>query len=197
MSYEMKTSLNFYGNRATLLAQKSCRRSSSSSSISSSLFQANHPYSPIYSQCGDLFSNIKFLSRSLRRMNVDHAITGKSAMVMESGTFEMEVEPEIELILSNDSYEHFLKICVHQQVKPIDGEDRMFWDNRTGCTIRVYVVGENFPQGRRSMEIPALHLLPTNDEGIKSWNVEGQAPVSYQSKRLSVSGKESLNPIAA
>jgi hypothetical protein len=197
MSYEMKSSPSLDCN-LTFPLQSSSLRSSSSSSA----FRTASNYSPVYSQCGDLFSSIKFLSRSLRRMNVDHALTGCSAVVMESGVAGPEMKSEIDLILSRQSYEHFLKSCVHQQVKPIEGEERAFWDNRTGCTVRIYVAGERLKIGRRSVEIPELNMMRLNDEGIKSWTVESKVKsksVRETSRKLKVSAvpKVSPSPIAA
>jgi hypothetical protein len=131
-------------------------------------------------------------------MNVDHALTGVSAVVMESGFTGPEMKSEIDLILSHQSYEHFLKSCVHQQVKPIEGEERAFWDNRTGCTVRIYVTGERLKVGRRSVEIPELNMMALNDEGIKSWTVESKS-ARETARKLKVSGvpKASPSPIAA
>ncbi len=176
MSYEMKSLMSLDCN--TDLSLRSSLRSSSSSA-----FRTPAEYSPVYSQCGDLFSSIQILSRSLRRMHVDHALTGICAVVMAAGGAESGTKPEIDLILSHQSYAHFLKICVHQQVKPIEGEDRAFWDNRTGCTVRIYVTGERVKVGRRSIEIPQLNMMPMNDEGIKSWTVE-----SKRSRKLKAPG---------
>ncbi len=192
MSYEMK-SLPSLDCNPTIPLQSSLRSSSSSSA-----FRTNSHYSPVYSQCGDLFISIQFLSRSLRRMNVDHALTGVSAVVMESGVAGPDIKSEIDLILSHQSYEHFLKSCVHQQVKPIEGEARAFWDNRTGCTVRIYVAGERIKVGRRSIEIPELNTMTLNDEGIKSWTAETKSSRAT-SRKLKVSGvaKTSPDPIAA
>ncbi len=193
MSYEMK-SLPSLDCNPTFPMQSSSLRSSSSSST----FRTTSNYSPVYSQCGDLFSSIQFLSRSLRRMNVDHALTGVSAVVMESGVTGPEIASEIDLILSRQSYEHFLKSCVHQQVKPIEGDERAFWDNRTGCTVRIYMTGERLKVGRRSIEIPELNMMALNDEGIKSWTVESKSS-RETSRKLKVSAvpQTSPDPIAA
>jgi hypothetical protein len=192
MSYEMKSSPSLDCNLTFPL------HSSLRSSTSSSAFRTASSYSPVYSQCGDLFSSIQFLSRSLRRMNVDHAITGVSAIVMESGGSGTEIKSEVDLILSRQSYEHFLKSCVHQQMKPIEGEERTFWDHRTGCTLRIYMTGERLKVGRRSIEIPELHMMNLNDEGIKCWTVESKS-ARETARKLKVSPvpKASPSPIAA
>jgi hypothetical protein len=126
-------------------------------------------------------------------MNVDHALTGVSAVVMESGVTGPEITSEIDLILSRQSYEHFLKSCVHQQVKPIEGEERAFWDNRTGCTVRIYMTGERLKVGRRSIEIPELNMMTLNDEGIKSWTVESKSS-RETSRKLKVSAVPQTSP---
>lgn len=203
MSYEMKSSPSLDCNRTFPLQSSSLRSSSFSST-----FRTTAHYSPTYSQCGDLFSSIQFLSRSLRRMNVDHALTGVSADVMESGVTHPGMKSEIDLILSRQSYEHFLKSCVHQQMKPIEGEERTFWDHRTGCTMRIYVTGERLKVGRRSIEIPELNRMAVNDEGIKSWTVESKSSreasrklkvstVQVSAVQVSAVSKASPDPIAA
>lgn len=186
MSYEMKASPSLDCGLAHPLPPSSYLHSSSHSSV----FRNTLNCSPIYSQCGDLFTSVKFLSRSLQRMRVDHAITGYSAAVMESGITMSGLESEIELVLSSESYEDFLKRCLYQQMTPIEGEARAFWDHRTGCTVRIYVSGERIKVGRRSVEIPDLNQMALNDEGIRVWVLD--LPVVLKSVR-----KVPLTPIAA
>jgi hypothetical protein len=192
MSYEMKSSSSL--DRSTNFSMPSSLHSSSSSA-----FRTPAKYSPVYSQCGDLLNSIQILSRSLRRMHVDHALTGISAVVMASGVTGPETKPEIDLVLSHQSYMHFLKSCVHQQVKPIEGEERTFWDSRTGCTVRICVAGERVKIGRRSIEIPALNTMEINEDGIKSWIVEskGTRKVSRKLNVSAVSVTPASEPIAA
>lgn len=186
MSYEMKASPSLDCGLAHRLPSSSYLHSSSHSSA----FRNTLSYPPIYSQCGDLFTSVKFLSQSLKRMRVDHAITGYSAAVMESGITISGLESEIELVLSSESYEDFLKRCVYQQMTPIEGEARAFWDHRTGSTVRIYLSGERIKVGRRSVEIPDLSQTILNDEGIKAWKLD--LPVARKSMR-----KAKLTPIAA
>jgi hypothetical protein len=188
-NFSSMPSLALDGNTATGVAQQFSLPSYGLSSI----FRVSSQYSPLYSQCGDLLNSIVFLSRSLRRMNVDHAITGAAVLAMES-SFDQSmsyssVEPLIELVLSGNSYEHFLKSCVHQQIKPIEGEDRMFWDNRTGCTVRIYLTGESMKVGHRSIVIPALNGMTLNAEGIKSWNIEQYCTQNKSLKRQTITKK--------
>ncbi len=172
MSYEIKSSPSLDYRLADHPAQPSHLRDSSRLSHPDPSSVLHNTYLPIYSQCGDLFSSVKFLSRSLKRMLVDHAITGYSAQVMESDRLMCGIGSDIDLIMSDESYEHFLRSCVHQRMKPIEGEQRMFWDSRTGCTVRIYVTGERIKVGRRSVKIPALGVMLPNDEGIKTWTLD-------------------------
>ena len=147
-------------------------------------------YSLNYSQCGNLFNSIMFLSRSLNRMRIDHAIAGQSAVALTalssaSGT-------SIELIMSAESYDHFLNVCIHQRIKPMSENDRMFWDHRTGCTLKIYVAGERIKFGRRTVTVPKLNSLVFNDDGIKSWIIESKSVVSSGSlSRQAVSSQRS------
>lgn len=143
-----------------------------------------------YSQCGDVFNTITFLSRSLNRMRIDHAITGRSAIALMPlsstrpliKTLSSSSGPSIELIMSPESYEHFLNVCIHQRIKPMPENDRMFWDNRTGCTLKIYVVGERLKFGRRRVTVPQLATLLINDDGIKSWIVKSKTGVASRSR---------------
>ncbi len=143
-----------------------------------------------YSQCGDVFNTITFLSRSLNRMRIDHAITGRSAIALMSlsstgplvKALSSSTGPSIELIMSARSYEHFLSVCIHQRIKPMPENDRIFWDHRTGCTLKIYVVGERLKFGRRTMTVPSLDTLLINDDGIKSWIIKSKTAVASRSR---------------
>lgn len=160
---------------------------------------ADSSYSPLYSQCGDLFNSVKVLSRSLHRMHVPHAFMGKSAMVMNVGVGMMleseSSSSEIELVLSHKSYEHFLLSCVHQQMKPIEGAAHTFWDSRTGCTLRIHLVGQRIKLGRRSFEIPDLKTMQVSEEGIRFWTVESMAKETSRKRQESI--QESMLTVAS
>lgn len=133
-----------------------------------------------YAQCGDVFNTITFLSRSLNRMRIDHAITGRSAIALMS--LCSSTGTSIELIMSPESYEHFLKVCIHQRIKPMIENDRMFWDQRTGCTLKIYVVGDRLKFGRRTVTVPPLNTLLINDDGIKCWILKSKMAVASRSR---------------
>jgi hypothetical protein len=133
-----------------------------------------------YAQCGDMFNAITFLSRSLNRMRIDHAITGRSAVALMS--LSSSTGTSIELIMSPESYEHFLNVCIHQRIKPMAENDRMFWDHRTGCTLKIYVVGDRIKFGRRTVTVPPLNTLLINDDGIKSWIIKSKTAVASRSR---------------
>lgn len=134
-----------------------------------------------YSQCGDMFNSILFLSRSLNRMRIDHAIAGQSAIVLTTVP-SSSTGTSIELIMSSQSYDHFVNVCIHQRIKPMPENDRMFWDHRTGCTIKIYMAGERIKSGRRTVTVPELGSLMLNDDGIKSWIIESKALVTAESR---------------
>lgn len=147
-------------------------------------------YSANYTQCGDIFNSIMFLSRSLNRMRIDHAITGQSAVALTA--LSPSTGTSIELIMSSESYDHFLNVCIHQRIKPTLENDRMFWDHRTGCTLKIHIVGEQIKSGRRTVTVPELNTLLINDDGIKSWIIESKSVVSSGSRsRQAVSSRRS------
>ena len=143
-----------------------------------------------YAQCGDMFNTIIFLSRSLNRMRIDHAITGRSALALMSLSYigtsikalSSSTWTSIELIMSPESYEHFLSVCIHQRIKPMAGNDRTFWDQRTGCTLKIYVVGDRLKFGRRTVTVPPLNTLLIKDDGIKCWIIKSKTAVASRSR---------------
>jgi hypothetical protein len=150
--------------------------------------KSNNPLT--YSQCGDVFNTITFLSRSLNRMRINHAITGRSAIALMSlsstgpliKALSSSPGSSIELIMSARSYEHFLSVCIHQRIKPMPENDRTFWDHRTGCTLKIYVVGDRLKFGRRTITVPQLDTLVINDDGIKSWIIKSKTSVASRSR---------------
>ncbi len=150
-----------------------------------------------YSQCGDIINSIVFLSRSLNRMRVGHAIAGQAAiaLVALSPSFPMI---SIELVMSSESYDHFLNVCIHQRIKPTLENDRVFWDHRTGCMLKVYVAGERTEFGQKIVTVPELNTLMFNENGIKSWIIESKSVDSLESRpRQAVSPRPSAKEIVA
>ncbi len=137
-------------------------------------------YSVNYTQCGDLVNSIMFLSRSLNRMRIDHAIAGQSAVALTE--LSPSTGTSIELIMSSESYDHFLNVCIHQRINPTSGIDRIFWDHRTGCTLKIHIVGEQIKAGRRTVTVPELNTLLLNDDSIKFWIIESKSVVSSGSR---------------
>ena len=147
-------------------------------------------YSVNYTQCGDIVNSIMFLSRSLNRMRIDHAVAGQSAVALT--TLLPSTGTSIELIMSSDSYDHFLNVCIHQRIRPTSENDRMFWDHRTGCILKIYVAGERIKFGLRTVTVPELNTLVFNDDDIKSWIIESKSVVSSGSRsRQAVSSRRS------
>jgi hypothetical protein len=137
-------------------------------------------YSANYTQCGDIVNSIMFLSRSLNQMRIDHAIAGQSAVALAA--LSSSTGTSIELIMSAESYDHFLNVCIHQRIKPMSENDRMFWDHRTGCTLKIHIAGEQIKSGQRAVIVPELNTLLLNDDGIKSWIIESKSVVSSGSR---------------
>ncbi|MCY7406238.1 MAG: hypothetical protein LH631_02355 [Alkalinema sp. CAN_BIN05] len=130
------------------------------------------------------------MSRSLNRMRIDHAIAGQSAIDLK--TLSSASGTSIELIMSSEGYGHFLNVCIHQRIKPMPENDRMFWDHRTGCTLKIYIAGERIKSERRTVIVPELGTLLLNDDGIKSWLIESKLVVSSASGfRQAVSSQRS------
>lgn len=144
-------------------------------------------YSVNYTQCGDIINSIMFLSRSLNRMRIDHAIAGQSAVALTM--LSPSTGTSIELIMSSESYDHFLNVCIHQRIKPTSENDRIFWDHRTGCILKIYVAGEPTKFGRRTMTVPELDTLLINDDSIKFWIIE--------SKSVGASGSRSRQAVSS
>lgn len=168
-----------------------------SSSVESPLV-SKCSYSMGYSQCGDMFNSILFLSRSLNRMRIDHAIAGQSAVALTTATASSFPGTSIELIMSPQSYDHFVNVCIHQRIKPMPENDRMFWDHQTGCTIKIYMAGERIKSGRRTVTVPDLDSLLLNDDGIKSWIIESKALVTSESRSCkAVANPSSKKAVAA
>jgi len=130
-------------------------------------------------------------------MRIDHAIAGQSAIAM--ATLSSSTGTSIELIMSPESYDHFQNVCIHQRIKPMPENDRMFWDHRTGCTLKIYVAGERIQSGQLTVTVPALDTLLINDDGIKSWIIESKtATVAGSRSRKAVSSLGSeKKPVAA
>ena len=149
-----------------------------------------------YSQCGDMFNSILFLSRSLNRMRIDHAIAGQSAIALTTVTASSP-GTSIELVMSPQSYDHFVNVCIHQRIKPMPENDRMFWDHRTGCTLKIYMAGERIKSGRRTVTVPPLDTLLINDDGIKSWIIESKLVTSESRSCKVVASKRSKKKAVA
>lgn len=150
-------------------------------------------YSVNYTQCGDIVNSIMFLSRSLNRMRIDHAIGGQSAVALTM--LSPSTGTSIELIMSSESYDHFLNVCIHQRIKPRSENDRIFWDHRTGCILKIYVAGEPTKFGRRTMTVPELDTLLINDDSIKFWIIESNWII--ESKSVRASGSRSRQAVSS
>jgi hypothetical protein len=130
----------------------------------------------MYSQRNSLVDCLHFLSRSLMRMRIQHAVMGSSAIALNSHAPHASSEraQEIELLMSADHYAKFQSTWVNQRLAAIDSDDRQFWDNRTGYVLRIHLTGDWLKMGKRALRVPDLTQLPTSDDGIAYWIPEAQ-----------------------
>ena len=131
--------------------------------------------SSLYSQRNSLADGLFLVSRSLRRMQIEHAVMGDGALALgdplkiNAVQSPGERSPEIELIMSQDHYEKFRSSWVNQRLAAIDTDDHQFWDNRTGYLLCVYVTGDWVKLGRRAFRVPDVAALPKTDDRISYW----------------------------
>jgi|GEM_PF-1437817 len=136
---------------------------------------SNGQPSLLYSQRNSLVDGLFLVSRSLRRMQIEHAVMGAGALALKDplNTNPVprpgECSPEIELIMSLDDYAKFRSSWVNQRLAAIDAEDHQFWDNRTGYLLCIYVIGDWIKLGRRAFRIPDVAALPKTDDRISYW----------------------------
>ena len=128
-----------------------------------------------YSQRNSLVDSLVLVSRSLRRMQIEHAVMGDGALALKNLLNTSAVPrldergPEIELIMSPDHYEKFRSSWVNQRLAAIDTEAHQFWDNRTGYLLCIYVAGDWIKLGRRAFQVPDVAALPKTDDHVSYW----------------------------
>ena len=131
--------------------------------------------SSLYSQRNSLADGLFLVSRSLRRMQIEHAVMGDGALALEDSLRINAVprpgerSPEIELIMSPEHYAKFRSSWVNQRLAAIDADENQFWDNRTGYLLCVYVTGDWVKLGRRAFRVPDVAALPKTDDRISYW----------------------------
>ncbi len=136
--------------------------------------------SPIlYSQRNSLVDSLVLVSRSLRRMQIEHAVMGDGALALKNSLNTRantsavprldERGPEIELIMSSDHYAKFRSSWVNQRLAAIDTDAHQFWDNRTGYLLCIYVTGYWVKLGQRAFRVPDVAALPKTDDRISYW----------------------------
>ncbi len=129
----------------------------------------------LYSQRNSLVDSLILVSRSLRRMQIEHAVMGDGALALKDPLSPSAVPrpgergPEIELIMSSDHYAKFRSSWVNQRLAAIDTDTHQFWDNRTGYLLYVHVIGDWIKLGRRAFKIPNIAVLPKTDDRISYW----------------------------
>lgn len=137
--------------------------------------QTNDRSPVLYSQRNSLVDSLFLVSRSLRRMQIEHAVMGDGALALKDQSMlnavprSGERSPEIELIMSPEDYEKFRSSWVNQRLAATDVENHQFWDNRTGYLLCIYVIGDWIKLGRRAFRIPDVAALPKTDDRISYW----------------------------
>ena len=137
--------------------------------------QPNNRPSVLYSQRNSLVDSLFLVSRSLRRMQIEHAVMGDGALTLKdplkinAALGPGERSPEIELIMSPDHYAKFRSSWVNQRLAAIDTDDHQFWDNRTGYLLCIYVTGNWVKLGRQAFRVPDVAVLPKTDDRISYW----------------------------
>jgi hypothetical protein len=130
----------------------------------------------MYSQRDSLVDSLHFLSRSLMRMRIQHAVMGPSAIALKDCDLHPSGEraQEIELIMSAENYAKFRSTWVNQRLAAVDSDDRQFWDNRTGYVLRIYITGDWLKTGKRALRVPDSTQLPKSEDGIAYWIPDAQ-----------------------
>ncbi len=126
---------------------------------------------PMYSQRDSLIDSVHFLSRSLTRMRIQHAVMGSCALSIRDHVPHPSSDrsQDIELLMSPEHYAKFRSTWLNQRLASIESEDHQFWDNRTGYLLRIYVTGEWIKLGKRALRVPEFAALPKTDDGIAYW----------------------------
>ena len=133
----------------------------------------------LYSQRNSLVDSLVLVSRSLRRMQIEHAVMGDGALALKDSLNTSvaarldERSPEIELIMSPDHYAKFRSSWVNQRLAAIDTDAHQFWDNRTGYLLCVCVTGDWVKLGRRAFRVPNVAALPKTDDHVSYWIPDG------------------------
>ena len=148
--------------------------------------------SSLYSQRNSLIDGLFLVSRSLRRMQIEHAVMGDGALALKDSLKINDVlrpgerSPEIELIMSPEHYAKFRSSWVNQRLATIDADKNQFWDNRTGYLLCIYVTGDWIKLGRRALRVPDVAALPKTDDRIPYW-----IPDATDTRRLAVDERRS------
>jgi hypothetical protein len=175
MSYATQSksiSLPIYPSDPSTATQLGQHRSSTRSPNRSSLGL------PMYSQRDSLVDSLHFLSRSLTRMRIQHAVMGASAVALREQIPHSSGDrgQDIDLMMSPEDYAKFRSTWVNQRLASIESDEHQFWDNRTGYLVRIHITGAWIKTGKRAIRVPDLSTLPKTEDGIAYWIPDAADP---------------------
>jgi hypothetical protein len=132
---------------------------------------SQHSQHSQYSQRDSLIDSLTFLSRSLTRMRIQHAVMGPVSSTRDPGPTNPSSDrgQDIELLMSPEHYAKFRSNWLNQRLASIESDDHQFWDNRTGYLLRIYITGDWIKIGKRALRVPDCATLPKNEDGIAYW----------------------------
>ncbi|MBD2327174.1 hypothetical protein [Alkalinema sp. FACHB-956] len=115
----------------------------------------------VYVQQGNLLDALIFLSRTLTRMEIHHVVTGAAALALYGYSQRVQM---IDLLVTPDGLQRIQKILLNQRLTIVDVDSHLFWDIRTGYSIKLHVVEECSNYHSRllhNMEVVTLDEVPT------------------------------------
>ncbi|MGI0491806.1 hypothetical protein ACN4EG_08335 [Alkalinema pantanalense CENA528] len=115
----------------------------------------------VYVQQGNLLDALLFLSRTLARMEIRHVVTGAAALALYGYSQRIQM---IDLLVTSRGLERIQKILLNQRLTLVDADSNLFWDIRTGYSIKLHLVEEfsNYPHlSLDEMNVVTLDEIPT------------------------------------
>ena len=114
-----------------------------------------------YVQQGNLLDALLFLSRTLTRMEIHHVVTGSAALALYGYSQRVQV---IDLLVTSRGLQRIQDILLNQRLTLVDADAHLFWDIRTGYSIKLQVTEDcssYAPLPLDAVEIVTLDEIPT------------------------------------
>ncbi|OUC14323.1 MAG: hypothetical protein B0A82_12595 [Alkalinema sp. CACIAM 70d] len=115
----------------------------------------------VYVQQGNLLDALLFLSRTLARMKIHHVVTGGAALALYGYSQRIQM---IDLLVTSRGLERIQEILLNQRLTLVDADSNLFWDIRTGYSIKLHLAEEfsNYPHlSLDEMGVVTLDEIPT------------------------------------